>query len=517
MAITSSSRARGVGVTADNTPLSLGAQQLPRKILLMGNYDETNKLTVVEDIAELLTSSADAADKYGYGFQLHRMALAAEDGSDGVEMWAVPVAENAAGAAATGTITIAVTTATAGTIPLYVAGERLQVAVADGDADSAIASACADAINADDNLPATASAALAVCTVTGKQASADSNDISLKTGVELEIQGDKIPDGVTVAIVAMSGGTGVSDYSTAFTNLGENDAANEDWYTDCVQGNGQDTTTMDETRDYVGAGNEAVGTYRDTVARPMKWYLGDNAAGSSGLSNLVTLGDGRKTDRANLIIAAPGSPDPEVEIACYHAGVCARINNEDAAKGYGGQTLTGILRGAKADRWTSDYTNRNTAVMAGVGTTRYENGVLVVSDSVSFYHPDSVLWASNGYAEGANPSKVQNISYNLRAWFESERYQGFTIVADTAKVTNITARQNARDEAFILGDLTALARAFEGEAWLYSAEKTITKLQEGGYVQIRGDGLGFIIIFPLVLSGVGKIIDLTYQFDTRIS
>lgn len=517
MAISSSSRARGVGVTANNTPLSPSAANLPRKILLMGNYDETNKTSVVEDVAVLLTSENDAADKYGFGFELHRMAMAAFEGGQGVETWAVPVAEDAGGVKSTGTLTVTVTTALAGTYPLYIAGTRVPVTVTAGIAQNDLATAIDAAINANDNLPVVSTVATNIVTVESKQANAASLDISLTTGVALGINGDEIPGGVTVAIVAMASGAGTSDFSTALTNLGENDAANEDWFTDCVQGNGADTTTMDAILAYVGAGNAAVGTYRNTVARPMKWYVADTATGSAALTALVTLGGNRKSDRAHLLLPCPGSPNPEIEIAALHAGICARVNQIDGGRGYGGQILSGVIPGTRANRWTADYDSRNTAVMAGIGTSKLSGGVLEVSDSVSFYHPDSIPWASNGYAEGANLSKVQNISYNLRSWFESERYQAFTIVADVSKVTNVVARTKARDINFILGDLTALAREFEGQGWLYSADFTINLLQGGGYVSIRGDGLGFTIIMPVQFSGVGKIIDLTYQFDTKIS
>ena len=57
------------------------------------------------------------------------------------EIWYIAVPDIAAGTAATGTITVTGPAATAGVITLYIAGQRLQVAVALADSANAIAAA----------------------------------------------------------------------------------------------------------------------------------------------------------------------------------------------------------------------------------------------------------------------------------------------------------------------------------------------------------------------------------------
>ena len=76
---------------------------------------------------------------------------------------------------------------------------------------------------------------------------------------------------------------------------------------------------------------------------------------SGGLTALIALGDGRKTDRANGVIGVPDSPNHPAEIAAIAIGVMARININLAEQNYIDEILTGIIPGAKANRWTSDY------------------------------------------------------------------------------------------------------------------------------------------------------------------
>ena len=68
-----------------------------------------------------------------------------------------------------------------------------------------------------------------------------------------------------------------------------------------------------------------------------------------------------------------------------------------------------------------------------------------------------------------------------------------------------------------LDDLVALAFAYEGNAWVYTAAYTIEKLQSGNLVSIRPGGLGFNTTMPVYYSGEGGIFDNEVQFDIDIA
>lgn len=515
--ITSNSLAAAVGSSVKNVQFKPAAEVVPRKILIIGTGDPTTEASNPLDTPVLVTSAEDVGAKTGFGFMLHRLAVQAFKGSNGIETWIIQQAEN--GAQAAGDIDFTGSTGVlAGTLALYIAGLSVPVAIATGTSADDIAIAVAAAINADSDLPVTA----VVNGVTTAQVDITAKSEGLFWGDEISIKlnikaGDETPTGITSAITTMTGGSGTPDISTALDSLGTGDGANEAFFTDVVHGYGQVTTTLDAISTYVGAGNDFIGLYDKVVHKPFRVLTGDVVTGSGGLSALVALGDGRKEDRANGVIAVPGSASHPSEISAIAIGNMARISNNRPEENYVNVLLDGIDPGDKADRWTSEYNNRDTAVKAGASPTIVKSGAVYMQNVVTFYHPDSVPVTSNGYRSMRNIAILQNILDNVASNFEQEKWTGITIVADTALVGNVTAKSKARDTDSVIDDLVALARSFESLAWIFSAEFTIDQLKIAGAVQIRTGGDGFENTFKVVLSGEGNILDTITEFDTSIA
>lgn len=511
MALTTTSIAAAVGASVQNVQFRATAQVVPRKILIIGT-----PTTVGADTGTptRVLSGADAAAQFGSGSMLHRLCAAAFAGSQGVETWAIPQSEAGGAADATKTITVAVASNEAGTIPLYIAGDRVAVTTTAAQADADIATAIAAAVNAEADLPVTAAAALAVVTLTAKSAGPWGNDISVRSAL---LAGESLPSGVTLTIADGTAGAGTPDIATALNATGTGDDANGQFFTDVVHGYGTDTATLDAVSTYVGPGNDTTGLYAKTISRPFRSLNGDTAAGSGGFTAVTALGNGRRQDRASGVISVPGSPNHPAEIAAQALGVMARINDNRAEESYVGRILDGVIPGAVDDRWTSQYSNRDTAVQSGVSPTRVRNGVVELQNVVTFYHPADVPVDSNGYRSMRNISILQNILSNIRTNFESERWRGFSIVEDVALVTNIRNREKARDVGSVIDDLVALATDFEGLAWLYTASFTIAQLAEPGAVSVRPGTTGFDSVLKIILSGEGGILDTEVQFDTSIA
>lgn len=517
MALNATSLAAAVGVSVKNTQFQSEALNIPRKILIVATYDPA-KTAVVDEVPVQVLSAEDAGDQFGFGSMAHRLAVQAFIGGQGTPVFIQPQSEAGGAAASTGDVDFTGSTGvSAGTIYLYIAGLAVPVSIAASTSADDIATAVAAAVNADNDLPVTA----AVDGVTTAQVNftskskgpwGDDIDISLNLGA-----GQSLPSGVVAAVTAMTGGSGIPTMADALDGLGTGDDANEDFYTDMVHGYGQDTTTLDAISTYVGAGNDFLGLYSKTVSRPFRALTGDTDAGSSALTALIAITDNRKTDRANGVIAVPGSQNHPAEIAAQAIGHMARINLDRAAQHYLGTQLIDIFPGAKADRWTSQYDNRDTAVKSGISPTRVRSGVVYLQNMVTFYRPDSVPVSSNGYRSMRNISIIQNMMQNIRVNFEQEKWQGISIVNDVVNVTNTTDRQKARDIGSVIDDLTALAKSFESKAWIYTASFTIDKLKETGAVTIRSGGIGFDNILSVIFSGEGGILDTQVEFDTSLA
>jgi len=516
MSINANSIAPAVGAGIRNTSFQVSANVLAQKIIIVGTFDPL-KTAIVADTLMQVFSPEQVGDLTGFGFPLHRMAERVFEGSDGdVEVWMIPQDEAGTPASATGTITYVATSASAGTIKLYIAGLSVDVVIASGDDDEALATKTAAAINAIKELPVTAVAALAVVTITAKDQSTFGNETTIKLNIK---EDDALPTGITSAtIVAMSGGLGTPDIQTALDALGTDDAANEKFFTRMVHSYLQDSGTFDAISAYVGEGNDFVGLYKKIVARPFTALTGDIVAETAGLTALIAISDVRLEDRANGIIAVPGSASHPSEIAAFAVGIMAKKNNILAQAGYNGESMGSIDPGALADRWTNAYTlGRDLAAKSGISPTDVVNGVVKLQVIVTFYRPASVAVNSNAYRSMRNISILQNIMNAVKANFSRDTWKDFSIVADVSKVTDVNSRLEAKDIETVKDDLVSLATLFESKAWIFSAAFTIEKLKQSDSVVIRGAGNGFDSILRTQLSGEGVILDTVTEVDTAIS
>lgn len=518
--ISPNSLAAGVGSAVKNVQFQSGAFVLSRKIGIVATYDPA--LTgIVPNTPVLITSPADAGDKFGFGFMAHRLALKAFAGSNGVPTYVLPQAEAGGSTQAEGSIDFTVTTVQSGVLSLYIGGELVSVAIPatiSGVATTAddVVSLVADAINADSELSVTSAINVTpnILDITAKSTGGYGNKINLSLNLGF---GQELPGGVQAVIANMSGGAGVPDISEALElGLGTGEIANELHITDLVHGYGLDTATLDALSTYNGTGNEFEGLYAKLVARPFRALTGDTDPTSSALSAIIAIADTRLQDRTNGVICAPGSQSHPYEIASQAIGVLASVNNNLAEQSTIDQSLNGVWPGEASDQWTAEYSNRDLAVKSGVGTTLYKNAVMTIQNLVTFYRPANVDVNSNGYRSMRNISILQNILNTVKVNFSQEKWQGISIVKDTNNVGS-NSKRKARDTGSLLDDLVALATSFESNAWIYSADYTIDQLALPGAVVVRPATNGFDSQLKVILSGEGGILDTQTDFDTSIA
>lgn len=515
MTIMPSSLAAVNGVGVQNEQFAVAASVIPQKNLIIGTYDEATYTAIVPNVPIRVFSPADVGAKTGFGFMLHRLAKAAFKAGS-VETWIIPQPEGGSDPdKAQGTLDFTASAANlAGTIALYIAGERVPVTIAAGITDNAIGQAIADAINANEELPVTAINAGGVVTVESKSGGTWGNQISLAFSLAY---GEALPTGIAVTITPMAGGAGIGVIQDALDAIGTGDGQNEKFFTNVIHGYGADTSTLDALSVYNGIGNDFIGNYKKEIARPFRSLFGDTTAGSGGLAAALAGADLRRNDRTNGCICVPGSQNHPQEIAAQMMGIMAVTNSIRAEEGYIDKILVDVWPGDVADRWTNDYDNRDQAVKGGVSTTLVKNGVVTAQNIITCYRPAEVQPESNGYRPMRNISIIQNMLNNYRLNFERPKWKGITIVQDTSQVSDSTDREKARDIDAVLDDLVALAEAFAGKAWLYNSSYTIGELQKGGLVTLRAGLTGFDIIFPVILSGEGGIFNSTITFDTSIA
>jgi hypothetical protein len=142
-----------------------------------------------------------------------------------------------------------------------------------------------------------------------------------------------------------------------------------------------------------------------------------------------------------------------------------------------------------------------------------KNGNLTFQNLITFYRPDDVDPESNGYRDMEDISRTQNILANIRARFETEKWMGCFIVEDVATVTDVDAKEKARDVGTVIDELIALADEFASLGWIYQANYT----KENLTVTLRDGLTGFDNYFPVIYSGNVNILNTDIVFDTSIA
>jgi phage tail sheath gpL-like len=216
---------------------SLASLFIPPTGGLIGQYDPS-KTAIVDYTPVKVVSADDVGSKCGFGSHIHRMALAMEKKTPGVfnqggGVYMFPVPE-AAGTAATDTITVTGTATGAGTLYFLIAGDLIQVAVAIGDTPTVIGDAIVTATAAKQNLPITNANVTGTVTNTAKFKGTAGNQIKVVVNPGGDVQEQANPAGVTIALGNADGflSTGATDpsvedifFSSGADNLGDR------WYT----------------------------------------------------------------------------------------------------------------------------------------------------------------------------------------------------------------------------------------------------------------------------------------------
>ncbi|MBE0530239.1 MAG: phage tail sheath subtilisin-like domain-containing protein [Rhodospirillales bacterium] len=144
---------------------------------------------------------SQAAVLGGRGSQAHRMTKAFRAGNKTTPLSVIFLADDAAGVAATKTVTIGGAATAAGTLPFYVGLDRIRVGVAEDDAAADVATALIAAINAAADLMVTAEATAtpAEVKVTAKHKGECGNEVKLHVALLGELGGEAVPAGLTVS------------------------------------------------------------------------------------------------------------------------------------------------------------------------------------------------------------------------------------------------------------------------------------------------------------------------------
>ncbi|WP_445368814.1 hypothetical protein ACH5Y9_05350 [Methylomonas sp. BW4-1] len=260
--IPASLRYNGVYIEVDGSQASLG-DNIPAA-LLVGQKLAAGTAPAGEVVR--ITSVFDAQQKFGVGSMLAQMAARYRAIDEFFDVYVLPYADNGAGVAATGTITVTAAATVDGTLSLYVAGKLISVGITSTMTTAQIATAIAAAFT-DLDIPVTAAAVASVVTLTARHKGTCGNNIDIR----LNLYGEIKPTGLGLTLAAMAGGSGDpapgnlpallgSNRRYRYIALGINDAATlAAWHTESQR----------RYQPPVQAGFRAFTTYRGDAAAAM--------------------------------------------------------------------------------------------------------------------------------------------------------------------------------------------------------------------------------------------------------
>jgi phage tail sheath gpL-like len=519
MSINSQSIASTKGVRTTETAFAVAGKVLPSRKLLSGGYDPA-KTGIVAGRKYTAANSTRAAELFGYGSQMHRMAMYHELSAGGVPMDFLPLPAASGGTAATKTLTFATNATGPGTYYLragsYLAKELVKFSVATGATPAQAAAACVAEAAKFPNLPFTfaqgTEANAGVVTMTAKTADITSQDLRVTLNVKEE-ETEKLPAGMTATIAAGATGAG----SSAITGLTAFLASEtRPRYTSIVQPY-TDTTTLDAVSAVLGNPNEATGCYDDLAYQPFSSFIALTEKGDTGFDNAIILGTARKEDCGTVALAAPDYPEVGYEIAAMISGGVDKQGIEASATEYTRLNFPYLFGPINpADDWTITapagghaYDNRNAAVTAGITPIIFANGVVSPGDMTGTWHPDDNQNAPFKYV--VNRIKIWNAQYNLHSAINGDGLKDRPIVGNAAATKR---SEKAIDADTLRATIAQVVGIMADYAWIYEAEWTIAN------TTVESDSTNpdrFNFMVPIVLSGNNRVNQGEVQIDRNFA
>ena len=295
----------------------------------------------------------------GRGSMIHRQAIAWFASNESTELWVGILDDDPSGVKALAALVFSGTATASGVMALYLGGNRVTAGVTSGDAASTVATTVAAAINANEDLPVTATVSAGTVTVTAKNAGTHGNDFDIRANFQ---DGDSTPAGVTLAISEMSSGAGNPSLSNLIASMGD------EWYNIITQ-------------PYTDATN--ISAIEAEMARrfdPLRQIDGVAITSASGtFSALTTLGNSRNSSGSSIIAQPAAKPlTPPCEHAAEVAAVVALYGQIDPARPL--HTLPLVHTVAPKDTFTNE--ERNMLLYDGIGTTKVGAGDVVQLEGI---------------------------------------------------------------------------------------------------------------------------------------
>lgn len=391
LTIPADTRVPGQYIEFDASRAVSGLPAIRNRVLLIGQRLNTGS-AAAGTIQPIVDASAAIA-LFGRGSMLARMAAAYRKADRYSEVHAIALDDNAAGAYATGTITVTGPATAAGTIALVIAGVPVDVTIGAGDTATVAGNKIATAINGKPDLPCTAAAVAGVVTVTARHKGTVGNAIDLRHTTQ---PGEALPAGIALAIVAMAAGATDPDIDAVWPVIGDNP------YRSIVLGLSE-AATLTKVKAELDS--------RWGSSRMLESVAYAARGGTQGA--LAAFGAALNSELIS-ILGTGKSPTWWPEAAASYAAACGYHSAIDPARPLQTLALTGMVPPALADRFTR--TQREALLVDGISTFTVDpSGVCRIERAITTWQLDANAIESTAWLDLETVTTVAYLRASLRA------------------------------------------------------------------------------------------------------
>lgn len=461
--------------------------QASQRALIVGQVTAAG--TAVPNVPVISQGVADAAVAGGQDSMLALMTAAYRLNDTFGEVWYLPLADDPAGAAATGTLTFATPSTASGTVYTYIAGVRYALPVLSTQTVVQLATALAALVNADGACPVNATAAAGVVTFTAVNKGPCGNDIDVQVNYRGSRGGEVLPAGLGVTIVPMAAGATAPSLTAAFANLG-------DQTFDFIVFPYTDTISLD-----------AVKTLLSDITGRWSWnrqlYGHFYAAYRGTFGAQVTFGSGRN-DQHGSVMGVNGSPTPSWIWAAGMAGAAAVSLRNDPALPLQTLAIQGVLPPPLQSRFQLE--DQNILLHSGISTYSVaDDGTVSIQNLITTYQKNAFGNLDDSYLQIETMYTLAYVLRELRTMVTS-KYARVKLAANGTRFGSGAAIVTPN---IIRADLIAKYRELESAGIVQNGDafKAGLVVEQNSQNPNRVD-----VLFPGILVNQLRIFALLNQF-----
>ncbi|KWN77062.1 phage tail sheath subtilisin-like domain-containing protein [Burkholderia stagnalis] len=470
----------------DNSKANTGATT--QRALIIGQM--TSSGTGTPNTPQISQGATEAKTIGGQGSMLALMTAAYRAADPFGEVWYLPLADDPAAIAASGSIAITAAATANGTLNTYIAGQRVTLSVTSTQTTAQIATALAAAINAVGDLPVTATASTSTVTITAKNKGLAGNDIDIRLNYRGAAGGETTPAGLALTITAMSGGTTNPSLTTGLANL-------LDQPFDFIVMPYTDSTSLDAIKSFLSSTTGRWSWSKQIYGHAFAAYRGT-------LGALTTFGTGRNDEHVS-VMGFYDSPSPAWVWAADVAGTSASALRADPARPLQTLALSTVLAPPLASRFA--LTDRNTLLWDGISTfTVAQDGTVAIENLITTYQLNSFGQPDNSYLEVETLFTLAYVLRQLQSVVTS-KYARMKLAADGTRFAPGSAIVTP---GIIKADLIAQYQTLEYDGFVQKSQQ----FAQGLIVQQNSTNPNRVdVLYPAVLIDQLRIFALLMQFS----